>query len=292
VNSQSQVKGNSQNLAATLVQKVDFVDLESLSRGRAAAFTLIELLVVIAIIAILASLLLPALAKAKAKAHATGCLSNLKQLQLCWTMYADDNNDVITPNKSWFSGTTPLSTANSWLVGNARVERNTTNIENGVLFRYNRSVAIYHCPVDRSRIESSFGSHNWLNQLRTRSYSLNCWLNGTECPEGGDSRFVRTSQLVHPAPVKVFVFLDEHENTIDDGSFALVHKPFQGSWQGWVNMPANRHNQGGSFSYADGHVARVKWRWPKLPGDLEWMKPPINNWDLADLLDLQETIPQ
>ena len=62
------------------------------------AFTLIELLVVIAIIAILASLLLTALSRAKGMAQTSACINNLKQLQLAWQMYPEDNNDVLPLN--------------------------------------------------------------------------------------------------------------------------------------------------------------------------------------------------
>ena len=86
------------------------------SRG----FTLIELLVVIAVIAILASLLLPVLGKAKGKAQGVACLNNLKQLQTAWLLYADDHNDAICPNKSSGSSmTTWVSLPRSWVLGNA-----------------------------------------------------------------------------------------------------------------------------------------------------------------------------
>src|SRR6185503_11551897 len=91
------------------------------------AFTLIELLVVIAIIAILAGLLLPALSKANGKAQSISCLNSLKQLQLAWNMYADDNNDKTPPNKS-----VNMSNVNgSWVLGNAQTDRTTTNLEKG-----------------------------------------------------------------------------------------------------------------------------------------------------------------
>jgi prepilin-type N-terminal cleavage/methylation domain-containing protein/prepilin-type processing-associated H-X9-DG protein len=214
-------------------------------------FTLIELLVVIAIIAILASMLLPALSKSKEKAKGIQCMGNLKQLQLCYQMYADDNRDTVPPN----SGSGTASALNDWILGSARTNTTYSDIQNGLLFRYNSAVGIYHCPSDFSVTDSTF--FNPKGVLRNRSYSIDAALGGNAGVITAGSLITKMSQVMppFPTPVQKSVFWDEDSRSIDNGAFGI----HEGTSDVWWNLPATRHNKTTPVSFLDGHTEIWKW---------------------------------
>jgi prepilin-type N-terminal cleavage/methylation domain-containing protein len=262
--------------------------------GRRAGFTLIELLVVIAIIAILAAMLLPALAKAKAKAKTTQCLNNMKQLQLCWHMYTDDNNDSVPLNgAAAVPGPGGNSLPNSWIQGGG-TDPARPYIPNGVLFPYNKEVTIYACPANTRQItfpmDPANGQWSPYDGPQARTVSMNYPLGGFTAADPTGSgvlltgvRSVRKYSDIkppNPGPSQMFVFADENEFSLDDADFAVavVGGLHAGTW--W-NLPGSRHSNGTIWSFADGRAEYWKWHGTAVLKFTGYYQPADSSDDLA-----------
>lgn len=235
--------------------------------GRHSGFTLIELLVVIAIIAILAAMLLPALAKAKAKAQRIYCINNLKQLATCCRLYADDNDGFIPRSYPVYGGNTHTWCAGDAVTGGDKgpygyYGPDPAGIQNGQIWPYTKAVNLYHCPADNRRATDPSVPAPWKDQPILRSYSMNSFMAGTSF--GASPDWVITSPTsprdpLHPvylkesemrAPARTWLLCDEDQESINDGMLLVD----VGGAARFLDLPSRAHGFGYGINFNDGHA--------------------------------------
>jgi prepilin-type processing-associated H-X9-DG protein len=225
-------------------------------------------LVVIAVVGVLSSVLLPALAKAKAKGQAIYCLNNVRQLNIAWMIYAHDNNDVLAYNlgateiQQMLARGQRFNWANSVL--NWELDADNTNHSlntQAALGQYvARNPRVFKCPADSvlSAIQKQAG---WTE--RSRSISMNAMVGDAgEFTRGGTNvnnpsyrQFLKRGQFESASDI--FVFIEEHPDSINDGYFLnRWGKPT------WTDLPASFHRGSANLSYADGHAETHRWLLP------------------------------
>lgn len=266
-------------------------------------FTLLELLVVAAIIAVLASLLLPALSNAKSQAQRAQCSGNQRQLTLTWLIYAGDHNERLVPN-----GENDLSDPEHntlWVYGgphpNTLAFTNNTYLQDArfaAFAPYLPSTGVYRCPADKGKLHVTGGKSllEGPEVPRNRSYSLNGYVGPTLALIGAPdyitpqfATYRKTSDILSPPPAQLFVFQDVNPASICFPAF-IVRMP-GGGIDGFFHYPSALHDRSGVLSFADGHIENHHWGDPRTCRKAEGaavivhQDPCPNNADLAWIRD-------
>ena len=254
-----------------------------------AAFTRLDLLALVAGFGLLAAVQLASVVDTRSAGDRAVCLDNLRQLSRAWMLYAEENRGAFPGN---LDGGSLLSRTNeTWAVGWLTLDTPTPDNTNWValmrsqLGPYARSHQVYRCPAD-----NSLGPVPGVGkQPRVRSVSMNSYVGQRSGPyTSGYRQFRSVSEITEFPPAELFVFIDEREDSINDGAFFINMEGFDPPNPNayiMVDYPADRHNRSGTLSFADGHAETWRWKDPRTTpphrGQLALVNPSPANPDIA-----------
>lgn len=252
------------------------------ARPQKKGFTLIELLVVIAIIAILAGMLLPALAKAKAKTLGIRCMNNGRQMTLAWRLWSGDNEDLLV--KSLNNSGAPFNDQRPLLVpGNLNYANTPGNwdpqvtVAQSPLQKYlGNSYEVWKCPADIGTVMTPQGRKPRVrSQSMSQVFDFGGWL-----PAANYRVYGKLGHIVNPT--QTWVMIDEHPDSINDAACAVQMAPLGATSARIIDFPASYHNGAAGLSFADGHSEIKKWLGTKIKAPVQYNNNLALNVDAGD----------